>query len=465
MIPVIISGGSGSRLWPISRTSYPKQFCEIFDEPLLEHTLKRVLPMGTPMIVTVQSLKVLTDRCMVNLNLPLENVIYEPFPKNTAPAVALLCHVLEQQGKRNEIVGVFPADHLVAKEKKFLDIVKLAEKCASEGKVVTLGIQPDHPSTGFGYIECKGEEYKKEGDHVVRKVRQFSEKPDAVSAKTFVESGNHFWNAGMFVFKVDTMIRAFEKYLPEVWKTVSSIDKGLKSLPEKYAQVSSVSIDKGIMEKLEEQVCIPSDIGWSDLGSWDDYAKMADMGVISQGTNRAKTVNVNSSNNFVFSVKTKTIALVGVEDAFVIETPDALLVGKKGSSQDTKKIVEQLEHRKDPITTDHTFDHRPWGKYEILSDGTEFKVKVIIVNPGQQLSYQSHTRRSEHWVIIEGSGEVVINEDVIPVAAGSSVVIPCKSKHRMRNTGTRILKFVEVQTGEYFGEDDIQRYEDDYNRA
>lgn len=465
MIPVIISGGSGSRLWPISRTSHPKQFCEIFDEPLLEHTLKRVKPLGDPMIVTVQSLKVLTDRCMNNLNLPLKNVIYEPFAKNTAPAVALLCHALEQDGKRNEVVGVFPADHLVAREAKFLEIVKLAAKCAEEGQVVTLGITPDHPSTGFGYIECAKEDYKKEGDHSVRVVRQFSEKPDASTAKAFVESGNHFWNAGMFVFKVDVMIRAFEQFLPEMWNIVKTIEKSRANLAEKYTQVSAISIDKGVMEKLTQQVCIPSAIGWSDLGSWDDYAKMADLGLISQGTNKAKTVSFEAKNNFVFSVKEKTIAIVGIDDAFVIETPDALLVGRKGHSQNTKKIVEELEKKKDKTTAEHMFDHRPWGKYEVISDDSEYKIKVIAVNPGQQLSLQSHVHRSEHWVIIDGSGEVVINEQVLQVTAGSSIVIPSNSKHRIRNTGTKVLRFVEVQTGDYFGEDDIQRYQDDYNRA
>lgn len=465
MIPVILSGGSGSRLWPISRTSHPKQFCDIFDEPLLEHTLKRMQPTGTPMIVTVNSLKVLTDRCMSNLNLPLENIIYEPFPKNTAPAVALLCHVLDMQGKRNEVVGVFPADHLVADEKKFLEIVKLAEKCAHEGQVVTLGVQPDHPSTGFGYIECTKENYQQTSAFIVRKVRQFSEKPDSATAKTFVESGNHFWNAGMFVFKVDVMIKAFQTFLPDVWKIVSQINKERTNLSEKYAEVQSVSIDIGIMEKLAEQVCIPSDIGWSDLGSWDDYAKMADLGLISQGTNKAKTVSHDAKNNFVFSVKEKTIAVVGIDDVFVIETPDALLVGKKGRSQDTKKIVETLEKKKDKITTEHTFDHRPWGKYEIISDDSEYKIKVIAVNPGQQLSLQSHLHRSEHWVIIDGVGEVVINEQTLQVSPGSSIVIPSNSKHRMRNTGTKVLRFVEVQTGDYFGEDDIKRYDDDYNRA
>lgn len=465
MIPVILSGGSGSRLWPISRTSHPKQFCEIFDEPLLEHTLKRLQPMGEPMIVTVKSLKVLTDRCMTNLQLPLSNVIYEPFAKNTAPAVALLCHVLKEQGKGNEIVGVFPADHLVADEDKFLEIVALAEKCAQEGQVVTLGIQPDHPSTGFGYIECTGDEYKKTADFVVRQVKQFSEKPDLATAKSFVASGNHFWNAGMFVFKVDVMIKAFETFLPDIWKVISQIKKDLSNLPEKYAEVKSASIDIGIMEKIDHQVCIPSEIGWSDLGSWDDYSKMADLGLISQGTNKAKTVSHAAKNNFVFSVKPKTIAVVGIEDAFIIETPDALLVGKKGMSQDTKKIVEELEKKKDKITTEHTFDHRPWGKYEVLSDTPEFKVKSIIVNPGQQLSLQSHEHRNEHWVIIEGTGEVVINDDVIPVAPGMSVCIPKQSKHRMRNNSTKPLRFVEVQTGNYFGEDDIRRYEDDYNRA
>lgn len=465
MIPVILSGGSGSRLWPISRTSHPKQFCEIFDEPLLEHTLKRMQPTGTPMIVTVNSLKVLTDRCMTNLSLPLENIIYEPLARNTAPAVALLCHVLNLKGQRQEVVGVFPADHLVAQEEKFLEIVKLAEQCAREGQVVTLGVQPDHPSTGFGYIECTNQEYKKTKDYTVRKVRQFSEKPDLETAKAFIASNNHFWNAGMFVFKVDVMIKAFEQFLPDVWKVVSGIKKDLSNLSEQYAKVPSTSIDKGIMEKLDAQVCIPSNIGWSDLGSWDDYAKMADLGLISQGTNKAKIVSHDANNNFVFSVKEKTIAVVGVDDVFVIETPDALLVGKKGHSQDTKKIVETLEKKKDKITTDHTFDHRPWGKYEILSDNRDFKVKVIIVNAGQQLSLQSHEHRTEHWVVIEGSGEVVINDKVVPVKPGQSVGIPKNSKHRMRNNTKLPLRFVEVQTGDYFGEDDIKRYEDDYNRV
>lgn len=465
MIPVVFSGGSGSRLWPISRTTYPKQFCEIFDEPLLQRTLKRLTPLGQPMIVTVKSLKVLTDRCMSHLGLPLDHVIYEPVARNTAPAVALLCHTFMQRGLKEEVVGVFPADHLVGQEEKFIEIVKLAENCALEGQVVTLGVLPSHPSTGFGYVDCEPAVYKNTNQYVVRRVKQFSEKPDFITAQKFLQSGHHFWNAGMFVFKVETMVHALMEHLPQLWSEVSQVKEDQSNLAEIYTKISPLSIDKGVMEKLSNQVCIPCDIAWSDLGSWDDYAKMTDMGFISRETNKAKTVSCSADGNFIFSVKDKTIAVVGLDDIFIVETPDALLVGKKGSSQDTKKIVEELEHKKDKSTLEHVFDHRPWGKYEILADDLDFKIKVISVNPGQQLSLQSHVRRSEHWVIVDGSGEVVVNDQILPVKVGSYVVIPIHAKHRIRNTGPKILRFVEVQTGDYFGEDDIQRYQDDYNRV
>lgn len=464
MIPVILSGGSGSRLWPISRTSYPKQFCDIFDEPLLEKTLKRVMGLGAPYVITVESLRVLTDKCMKDLGMKSEQVIYEPLAKNTAPAIALICQKMLLEKKENEILGVFPADHLIADEKEFQKVILFAKKCAEKNQIVTVGLEPDYAATGFGYIECTDQEFQNEGSLSAKKVQGFREKPNLATAEKFVSEKRYFWNAGMFVFKVSTMVEQFKTHLPELWSLVSTLKGDFSNLAEIYAQVPSISIDYGIMEKAKNQVCIPCRIGWSDLGSWDDFAKLFKTQP-TLGASTSDVHSVNSKDNFVFSLKQKLVGLVGVEDLIVIDTPDALLISKKGSSQDIKTLVEDLNKKKNKKTSEHSFDFRPWGQYEILSDTNDFKIKVIKVNPGAQLSYQSHEHRSEHWVVIEGEGDVIINEQALSVFPGSSIVIPQNSKHRIKNTGAKVLRFVEVQTGEYFGEDDIKRYQDDYKRV
>jgi len=463
VIPIILSGGSGSRLWPISRSSYPKQFCEIFDEPLLEKTMRRLAKWGEPRVVTVQSLSVLTERGVKALGYDVKNIVYEPMAKNTAPAVALICWKLLKEGKGGEIAGIFPADHMVANESEFKKVIELAVSCAKKDRIVTIGIQPQYPATGFGYIECDDSTFEKQGEIEAKKVLGFREKPDLETATKFLAQKRFFWNAGMFIFKVDTMVGEFKKHLPDLWNKISTLTADLSNLSEVYQSVESVSVDVGIMEKVKEQVCIPCEIGWSDLGSWDDYAKMMEKQNFKAP--HFQVAQVDSENNFVYSLKQKTIGLVGVEDLIVVETPDALLISKKGASQNIKPLVEQLTRENKNITKDHYFDFRPWGKYEIISDSEDFKIKVISVNPDSQLSYQSHVHRAEHWVVIEGEGEVVINDQVISVTPGSSIVIPQSSKHRIRNTGSKTLRFIEVQTGDYFGEDDIKRYADDYKRT
>ncbi len=464
MVPVILSGGSGSRLWPISRSSYPKQFCDIFDEPLLEKTLKRVSSLGRAEIITVETLRVLTDKCVNDLGMEISQVIYEPFAKNTAPAVALLCWKMHLSKKDNEIIGVFPADHIISDEKEFKKAVLFASECAQKNQIVTVGIQPDYAATGFGYIECDSADFASNDHLKAKQVKGFREKPDIATAEKFLSAKNYYWNAGMFVFKVSTMIEAFKTFLPEVWQTVSALKEDFSNLKEVYEKMPSISIDYGIMEKAPNQVCIPCSMGWSDLGSWDDFAKIFKNGG-AQGASGSEVLEVKGQNNFVFSLKQKLVGLVGVDDLIVVDTPDALLISKKGSSQDIKTLVDDLNKQKNKKTTEHSFDFRPWGQYEIISDTSEFKIKVIKVNPGAQLSYQSHEHRSEHWVVIEGEGDVIINEQALSVFPGSSIVIPQNSKHRIKNTGLKILRFVEVQTGEYFGEDDIKRYQDDYKRT
>lgn len=452
MIPAILSGGSGTRLWPVSRANFPKQFCELFDDSLQSLTLKRCLELGTPWIVTGQALKTLTEANLKELNLQGVSTIYEPVAKNTAPAVAVLAQLLVLKGQGAEIVGVFPSDHLIKNTVAFYQAVREAEVLAKQGFVVTLGIQPDHPATGYGYIQ------KEKSSN---KVLKFHEKPSLENAEKFLASGDFFWNAGMFIFKAEVLLAKFQKLQPEIFKIVSQLKPDLSNLDEIYRLFPNISIDYAIMEKLssEELACVPADMAWSDVGSWDAVAEVSDR------VSSSHSLEVKGHDNFVFGREGKMYSFVGTEDLILVDTADAMMVVKKGESQEVKQVVEALQKQGSSLTRDHVFEKRPWGAFEILRDTEHFKSKVITVNPHSQLSYQSHNKRAEHWIITRGQGEVVLNDEVMPVKAGSHIFIPTEAKHRIRNTSDAVLEFVEVQLGTYFGEDDIVRYQDDYKRT
>lgn len=464
MIPVILSGGSGTRLWPVSRASYPKQFCDFFDGSFLGNTIHRLKTLGDIHILTTQSMGALTQRATKREGLNENNVLLEPMGKNTGPAIALLCHVLASRGKKNEIVGVFPSDHLIADEEVFQKAVALACEVASKGFVVTLGVTPHSPATGYGYIEVTGDTVGQNKDLKAMKVRGFREKPNLQVAQTYLDSGKHFWNAGMFVFRVSDMIGHFEKFQPKMWQKISEIKSDLSNLNYNYSMVDSISIDYAVMEKLEMQACVPCDMGWSDVGSWDEMARISDESNKVRTQSRAEIFNIDSANNYVFSVHNKVIGLIDVSDLIVVDSPDALLVVHKDSSQKVKELVDEMRAAGMTEATEHPFETRPWGRFEILADDPHYKAKKITIDPGGQLSYQSHTQRSEHWVIISGTAQVTLNEKPVPLKAGEYIHIPAGSKHRIKNVGVEPLIFVEVQTGSYFGEDDIVRYKDDYNR-
>lgn len=465
MIPVILSGGSGTRLWPVSRAAYPKQFCEFFDGSFLGNTIRRLKTLGDVHILTTKSMESLTHRAVKSEGLDSANVVFEPMGKNTAPAIALLCHILERRGKANEIVGVFPSDHLISDEDAFIKAVRLAEKMAAAGYVATLGITPSEAATGYGYIEVDDSvALEKSGALQAFKVKGFREKPTREVAKQYVDSGKYFWNAGMFMFRVADMIGHFKKFQPQIWSKIEQITPDMANAKYNYAMVDGISVDYAIMEKLAEQTCVPCDIGWSDVGSWDEMARLVEESVGLNSHSNAQVFNQNSENNYVFTVQNKVIGLVDATDLLIVDTPDALLIARKGSSQKVKDLVDAMKEAGQPEATEHPFETRPWGGFEILSDQKEFKAKKITIDPGAQLSYQSHTKRNEHWVIISGSAEVVLNEKTTPLKAGEFVYIPAGTKHRLRNPGKTPLIFVEVQTGSYFGEDDIVRYQDDYNR-
>ncbi|MCB9084540.1 MAG: mannose-1-phosphate guanylyltransferase/mannose-6-phosphate isomerase [Bdellovibrionaceae bacterium] len=465
MIPVILSGGSGTRLWPVSRASYPKQFCEFYDQSFLKNSIQRLKPFGSPYILTLESMKPLSIRSLAEEGLGPDFVIAEPMGKNTAPAVALLCHWLRGQGKQDEVVGIFPADHLIADEQAFRSAVELGIECAEAGEVVTLGITPSHASTGYGYIEVKDDVAHSAHGLKAYGVEGFREKPDEKTARTFLDSGKHYWNAGMFVFKVSTMIAHFQELLPEVWKKISAIKPDLSNAKYNYAMTDSVSLDYGIMEKLTKQVCIPCTIGWSDVGSWDELSRLSEEISSLKTDSNASVFSEDALHNYVFTIRDKVIGLIGVENLIVVDTPDALLVCKKGKSQKVKDLLDQIKKAGLPEATEHRFEVRPWGGFEVLSDQKHFKVKRITVDPGAKLSYQSHAKRAEHWVVVEGEAEIVLDDKAKKVNAGEAFYIPLGAKHRIGNVGTGPMVFVEVQTGSYFGEDDIVRYQDDYSRA
>jgi mannose-1-phosphate guanylyltransferase/mannose-1-phosphate guanylyltransferase/mannose-6-phosphate isomerase len=409
-------------------------------------------------------MEALTHRAVKQEGINPNNVIFEPMGKNTAPAVALLCHILQLRGKGEEMVGVFPSDHLIADEAVFQRAVKLAEQTAAKGFVTTLGVLPHYPATGYGYIEVSNEALAKDKDLEAFKVKGFREKPSLKTAQEYADSGKHFWNAGMFVFKVSEMIGHFQKFQPQLWNKISQIDASMKNAEYNYAMVDGISLDYAIMEKLAAQACVPCDMGWSDVGSWDEMARLLDEATPVRSQSRAQVFNQSSENNYVFSVADKVVGLVDVTDMLIVDTPDALLVARKGSSQKVKELVDAMKEANQPEAVAHPFETRPWGGFEILADEKSFKTKRVTIDPGQQLSYQSHAKRSEHWVIISGRAEVVLNEKIIALGPNESIHIPMGAKHRMRNPGQEPLVFVEVQTGSYFGEDDIVRYQDDYNR-
>lgn len=456
-IPTILSGGSGTRLWPVSRTRFPKQFCELFEQSLFKTTLERLKPFGSPWVVTNESLKILTATVMRECGVPESQALLEPKANNTAPAIALLCKVLEARGEGNSIVGIFPSDHLIENDSNFSKALKLGILCAEKGQVATIGIKPTFPATGYGYIEVAQNVFAEADGHKALKTKGFREKPNEQTAEDFIQSGNFFWNGGMFIFKVSVMIDHLMRLMPETWNVIADLKKDLSNLTEVYSRCPSQSIDYGVMEKLKEQVCIPCDLGWNDVGSWDEISKL---------TESSDKIEIGGHGNFVHSKTGRVVAFVDTHELVVVDTQDAILISKKNSSQKVKQVIDALNQRKDQRVHDHQFEYRPWGRFEILKDTDSFKSKVIQVNCGQQLSYQSHQKRAEHWVVIKGHPEVVLNDVTHRLTPGESIYIPVGAKHRIRNPhATELVEIVEVQVGTYFGEDDITRYQDDYKRV
>jgi mannose-1-phosphate guanylyltransferase/mannose-6-phosphate isomerase len=457
LTPFILCGGSGTRLWPVSRASLPKQYCDFFGTNLFSTTLARFEGAARIGVVSTSSQLSMVNRFLPD-SVPDTKVVkvLEPFGKNTAAAVALAVRQAERSTSGETVIGIFPADHHIADENAFLAAVKTATQDAEAGAIVTLGITPTFPATGYGYIET-------EKGGASRKATRFHEKPDSAKAAEYLASGNFFWNAGIFISRVDVLAQAFASHAPELWSGILAIQDPLAPTTEEYSKLPSISFDVAIMEKLPFHTCIPVTCGWSDVGSWDTLINT--LGTSPEDKTDQNTIRIDSPNSQLIPYRDREYVFIDCPDVNIVDTADALLVYKTGSSEKVKTAFEALKKKNPSVADQHPFEYRPWGSFEVLRDSAEFKSKVIEVLPGQRLSYQSHTQRAEHWIIISGEPEVTLNDVVLKPKPGEHVFIPIGAKHRIANPGSSTVQFVEVQVGTYFGEDDIVRYQDDYKRS
>jgi mannose-1-phosphate guanylyltransferase/mannose-6-phosphate isomerase len=455
---VILAGGRGTRLWPLSRYSLPKQFLHFGDKrSLLQKTLLRFTEKYKKediIILTSSSYADLVKLQCAELFSDFSfTILVEPESKNTAAALALAaCYIQELGG---DAMLVVPSDHMMQDEKQFLDELVKAEDAAAEGAIVTFGVMPSFPETGYGYIR-----YNKEDRGPAMAVEQFVEKPSYDVAKSYVTSGCYLWNAGIFFFKISTFWQELERQRPDMYSCFSS---GYSQALSSFSRCPDVSIDYAIMEGAKKVVVIPLHVAWSDVGSWDSvYAhldKDLDGNVIS-----GNIVNVDSTGCLLYGSK-RLVATIGLEDAIVVDTGDALLVSKRGSSQKVKDLVDILKKRRATECIEHITSERPWGSFTILEEGERFKIKRIVVFPGKRLSLQMHYHRSEHWVVVKGSALVTVGDSRQLLGENQSIFIPKSEVHRLENPGKVPLEIIEVQVGEYVGEDDIVRIEDDFARV
>lgn len=460
---VILAGGAGSRLWPMSRAGDPKQMLNLAGElTMLQDTIKRLesrVPADRLIFITSTELED-NLRAQVRRFLGYKagkcRIIAEPAARNTAPAILLGAHVIGSSDP-DGIMICAPADHLIMDSCAFIDAVDDALDAACKGKLITFGVRPTRPETGYGYIKC-GTDFGK-----VVLVDRFVEKPPLEKARQFAEDRSYLWNSGIFLFKASTVLEEARRFMPERVAAIEAVDPvSLEGLKAAYAGMEPVSIDHGIMEKTELAAVKQVSMGWSDVGSWDSLYEIGEKDV-SGNVIQGNTIALDSVGNYLSSGR-RLLAVTGVRDLIVVQTEDATLVCPRGGSQDVKAIVDLLKEEGRAELTEHPTVRRPWGSYTVLEKGPGYKIKKIVVNPGAKLSLQSHARRSEHWVVVSGKAKVTRGDDVMTVDTNESTFIPVGTRHRLENPGDLPLEIIEVQSGDYVEEDDIERFDDDYGR-
>lgn len=467
MKALILAGGSGTRLWPLSRKNFPKQFLKLNeDNSLLQKTIKRLMNVFLPedlIVMTNNEYKfhVISDlNSISNSKSLINNIILEPFSKNTAPAIALgMKYCIEKLGStEDEILFISPSDHLISPDDKFSEYLKTAEEISREGYIVTFGIKPSRPETGYGYIKAGNKEHSKKSKRFF-KVEKFTEKPDLKTAGKYIKDGSYYWNSGMFAFKIGTMIEEFKKYAPEI---NDMLELSFDEMIANFNDMPDISIDYSIAERSKRMTVLPVDVFWNDIGSWDSLYDVVDKDE-KGNAKMADAITIDTKNTLIISNK-RLISTIGLEDSLIIDTDDAILIAKKGETQRVREIVNILNNSKRKEALEHVTTYRPWGSYTILEEGARYKIKRIVVNPGARLSLQMHYHRSEHWVVIKGAAKVTIGDKESYIHENESIYVPKSTLHKLENPGKVLLEIIEVQNGEYVGEDDIVRIDDIYGR-
>jgi mannose-1-phosphate guanylyltransferase/mannose-6-phosphate isomerase len=464
MQPVLLSGGSGTRLWPLSREAYPKQFLPLAGEDtMLQATWRRVAALAdaAPIVVANEEHRFLAAEQLRVAGAPTPAIVLEPVGRNTAPAIAAAALQATADGG-DPLLLVLPSDHVVADAEAFRAAVRGASAAAERGALVTFGIVPTAPETGFGYIQA-------EAGEGTRKVLRFVEKPDAATAQSYLDAGGYYWNSGMFLFRASRYLTELGRLRPDILEATSAAFAAarrdgdfIRLDKEAFAACPSQSIDYAVMERTGAAMVLPVDIGWNDVGSWSALWDVAERDA-DGNARHGDVIAVDSRNSYAYA--RRLVALVGVDDMIVVETDDAILVARKDKVQQVKDVVALLKQEQRSQAALHREVHRPWGSYDSVDNGARFQVKRIKVKPGAQLSLQSHTQRAEHWIVVSGTARVTRDNDVFELHANQSTYIPIGAKHRLENPGGEMLELIEVQSGDYLGEDDIVRYEDVYGRA
>lgn len=476
IIPVILSGGSGSRLWPMSREMNPKQFLSLCGEhSMLQETMTRlegVADLAAPIIVCNEEHRFLVAQQMRDIGIAIDKIILEPVGRNTAPAICAAAEYIQAKQAKEQLSGddvllILAADHVIQDKAAFHQVVESGARIAQQGQLITFGIVPDKAETGYGYIK-RSEVFNANED--AYRVEKFVEKPDLATAERYFSSGEYYWNSGMFMFQAKVILQEMEQHSAAIFKAVkNAVSEGTTDLDfcrlgiAAFKASPSDSIDYAVMEKTDKAVVLPLDARWNDVGVWSalwDVNERDDDGNVLQGD----VLTHELTNSFVHADE-RMVAVIGMDNCVVVETADAVLVADKSRSQDVKKIVNQLKSTGRAEALLHQRVYRPWGSYETLDETERFKVKRIIVTPGARLSLQMHHHRAEHWVVVRGTAKITCGDKEFIMTEDQSNYIPLGTMHRLENPGVIPLEIIEIQTGSYLGEDDIARFDDNYGRV